>query len=68
MEDNSKFKLTYDTLNSELSKLIIVYPPVFFFRRLSHKSSLIFVLYFTVSCICILIKNIIWREAEKRKL
>ena len=56
MED--KFKVNYDTLNSELPVL----------EDCRTKNSLIFVLYFTVSCICILIKKIIWREAEKRKL
>lgn len=54
MED--KFKVNYDTLNSELPVL----------EDCRTKNSLIFVLYFTVSCICILIKNVIWREAVKK--
>ena len=48
MEDNSKFKLTYDTLNSELSKLIIVYPPVFFLED-CHTKVVLFS-FFTLLC------------------
>ena len=54
MED--KFKVNYDTLNSELPVL----------EDCRTKNSLIFVLYFTVSCICILIKNVIWRGTLKK--
>ena len=54
MED--KFKVNYDTLNSELPVL----------EDCRAKNSLIFVLYFTVSCICILIKNVIWRGTLKK--